>query len=189
VATDGEAGLSLFDKKDYDLVITDIVMPKKNGFEVIREIRARSNNATVPIIVASASAFASDQQESIEAGGDVFMAKPISIRDMLNTTCQLLNIITPIKENYSEVKENSTLPSLSIETTPLQLNASEKEKIQEIVELAELGRFFEIRSIIESTESQNLRELWICIEEPVNDLDSDRIIDIVNPIIDTNNKK
>jgi two-component system chemotaxis response regulator CheY len=79
-AGDGEVAVTMFKAGTYDLVLTDWNMPKKNGLDVIREIRAV--NATVPIIMVTTEAEKTRVLEAIQAGVSDYLVKPFTA-DML----------------------------------------------------------------------------------------------------------
>ena len=66
----------------YDFILMDIQMPKMNGYEATKAIRAMYPDARIPIIALSANAFAEDRIRSAEAGMDDHVAKPINIREL-----------------------------------------------------------------------------------------------------------
>lgn len=66
-----------------DLIVTDLLMPVMDGFEMIRRLRQRPEFANRPIIASSASVFESDLDQSIQAGSDNFLPKPIQAEDLL----------------------------------------------------------------------------------------------------------
>ena len=75
-AGDGEEALDLFYReKDIALIILDVMMPKRNGFEVCREIRETSK---VPIIMLTAKGEESDELNGFELGVDEYISKPFS---------------------------------------------------------------------------------------------------------------
>ncbi len=82
-AEDGAAGLSLA----YDLlpavIMTDLVMPRLDGFALIRHVRQHPRLAQSLIITMSASVFAEDQRKSLDAGSNLFLAKPIQTAELL----------------------------------------------------------------------------------------------------------
>jgi DNA-binding response OmpR family regulator len=78
VAGDGEEAVDLFDQQPFDLVVLDIMLPKKDGLEVCREIRGKS---TVPIIMLTARADEVDKVIGLELGADDYMTKPFSLRE------------------------------------------------------------------------------------------------------------
>ncbi|ADB17982.1 response regulator receiver protein [Pirellula staleyi DSM 6068] len=75
-AGDGEEAVALFQQSTFDLVLTDWNMPKKNGLEVIQEIRKL--NATVPIIMVTTEAEKTRVLEAIQAGVSDYLVKPFT---------------------------------------------------------------------------------------------------------------
>ncbi|HZS00741.1 MAG TPA: response regulator transcription factor [Chloroflexota bacterium] len=74
-AADGEQGLRLFYEQDPDVVVLDVTMPRKNGFEVLQEIRRVSD---VPVIMLTARGEETDQVRGLEMGADDYVTKPFS---------------------------------------------------------------------------------------------------------------
>ncbi len=92
-ASDGKVGLDLALDHLPDLIISDLTMPKMDGFELIRQIRADARLHTTPIVASSASVSAVDRQRSQAAGYQDFLAKPIEFDDLLATLQRHLNLI------------------------------------------------------------------------------------------------
>jgi DNA-binding response OmpR family regulator len=80
VAATPTAGLKLLEKKDPDLVVLDIMLPEKNGFEVCREIRATND---VPIIMLTARGEVTDRIVGLELGADDYLSKPFEPRELI----------------------------------------------------------------------------------------------------------
>lgn len=81
VAYDGEAGSELAELAIYDLLILDVMMPKMNGFEVAKKVRAR--HCGVPILMLTAKSDVSDRIEGLNAGADYYLTKPFDTRELL----------------------------------------------------------------------------------------------------------
>lgn len=79
-AYDGEQALEMFESKQPDLVVLDLMMPKKNGIEVCREIRAESRT---PIIMLTAKGEEIDRILGLELGADDYIVKPFSAREVV----------------------------------------------------------------------------------------------------------
>ncbi|URT68903.1 response regulator transcription factor [Cytobacillus firmus] len=78
-AEDGEEALKLLEKKQFDLVILDYMMPGLTGLDVIRKIRGeQALNKEVKILMLSAKSQQHEQEEVLKAGADYFMVKPFS---------------------------------------------------------------------------------------------------------------
>jgi len=82
-AENGEAGLALALDLLPDVIIIDLVMPRLDGFSLIRRLRQHPHLAHSLIITMSASVFAEDQRKSLDAGSNVFLAKPIQTHELL----------------------------------------------------------------------------------------------------------
>ncbi len=77
-ASDGREALQRFGEEHYDLVVLDLMMPKMDGLEVCRRLRARSD---VPIIMLTAKAEETDKVFGLELGADDYITKPFSMRE------------------------------------------------------------------------------------------------------------
>ncbi len=78
-ANHGEEGLAQAIKSQPHLIITNIMMPVMDGLEMIQKIRQTPALEKTPIIVSSAKVFARDQEDSLQAGADAFLPKPVQI--------------------------------------------------------------------------------------------------------------
>jgi len=80
IAPDGEEGLYLFDVNEYDLIILDIMLPKKDGITVCKEIR-KKNNST-PILMLTAKDTVPDKVLGLDVGADDYLVKPFSFIEL-----------------------------------------------------------------------------------------------------------
>jgi DNA-binding response OmpR family regulator len=87
-ATDGESGLQLALDRRPDLVILDIGLPRLDGYDVARELRARA--FTNPVLMLTARGTISDKVEGFDAGADDYLAKPFSYDELLARVRALL---------------------------------------------------------------------------------------------------
>lgn len=87
-AADGEVGLSAALHGAHDAAVVDIMLPKLNGFELIR--RVRQAGKALPIIVLSARGSVEDKVKGLEAGGDDYLAKPFSVTELIARVQALL---------------------------------------------------------------------------------------------------
>ncbi|MBD2043332.1 response regulator [Microcoleus sp. FACHB-672] len=91
-ASNGEEGLEKALQFQPDLIITDLVMPVLDGFEMMRRLRVSPQLKDLVVIVSSASVFAKDQHKSLEAGGNDFIPKPIQAEQLLQKLQKYLQI-------------------------------------------------------------------------------------------------
>ena len=80
-AHDGEAGYELATTGDYDVLVVDRMLPKRDGLSVIADIRAASNR--VPVLILSALGDVDDRVTGLRAGGDDYLAKPYAFSELL----------------------------------------------------------------------------------------------------------
>lgn len=80
-ANDGEEALEMLDKQYIDLIITDVMMPKMDGFALIKELRM--SEYKLPILLITAKDSIQDKKEGFLLGADDYMVKPINIEELL----------------------------------------------------------------------------------------------------------
>jgi len=80
-AADGASGLEAACAGGADLVLLDLMLPKKNGFEVLSELRASGSN--VPVIILTARGMEQDRVRGLEGGADDYVVKPFSAKELL----------------------------------------------------------------------------------------------------------
>jgi PAS domain S-box-containing protein len=81
--TDGAAALASVRRQPPDLILSDVMMPRLDGFELLRELRADPRTASVPVILLSARAGEESRVEGVQAGADDYLVKPFSSRELL----------------------------------------------------------------------------------------------------------
>ncbi|MEW8451369.1 MAG: response regulator [Candidatus Thiodiazotropha sp.] len=89
-AGDGQEAMERISESPPDLLILDVMMPRKNGFEVCREIRADSALSTMPILILSAKGREAEIKKGISLGADGYITKPFSTHDLVDRVNQLL---------------------------------------------------------------------------------------------------
>ncbi len=87
-ARDGNEALERFGREAFDLVILDIMMPGRSGYDVCREIRRK--HATVPIIMLTAKGEEIDKVVGLELGADDYVTKPFGVRELLARVAAVL---------------------------------------------------------------------------------------------------
>ena len=83
-AVNGLSGVSVAEAENVDLILLDINLPDIDGYEVARRIRRSSKTSLlhIPIIAITANALKGDAEKALDAGCDVYMSKPINIREL-----------------------------------------------------------------------------------------------------------
>jgi two-component system alkaline phosphatase synthesis response regulator PhoP/two-component system response regulator VicR len=82
-AADGEQAIKQLGKDDFDLLICDILMPKKNGWEVIKEAKSNPKTKDIPVIILTAKNEDSDMFKGYDLGASYYMTKPFTKGQLL----------------------------------------------------------------------------------------------------------
>ncbi len=88
VAYDGSMGLRLFNSKKFNLIISDIILPKLDGFELCKAIRCKDKN--IPILILTALGTTDDKLEGFDVGADDYIVKPFDLRELMARVKALL---------------------------------------------------------------------------------------------------
>ena len=126
VAQDGNDGLYQCSINDYDLIILDVLLPQRDGFEVCRELRARGT--TTPVLILTARAAVDDRITGFDAGADDYLTKPFSFRELLARIRALLRRDPHLLPDVIEIGDlviNSGNHHVSRAGSSIQLTAKE----------------------------------------------------------------
>jgi len=103
LATDGIAGLEAFNKGNFDLCVFDVMMPKKDGFTLAKEIREQ--NTEVPIIFLTAKTLKEDVLQGFKLGADDYITKPFNSEELLYRVQAVLKRSQKQLDPKEEIKE------------------------------------------------------------------------------------
>lgn len=81
LAYDGETGKNLAVKNSYNVIVSDVIMPKLNGYELVRELRANGNET--PVLLLSALDAIDEKVVGLESGADDYLSKPFAFQELL----------------------------------------------------------------------------------------------------------
>lgn len=90
-AEDGLTGLSLVEAEHPDVVLLDINLPDVDGYEVVRRLRANQTSRSLPVVAITAKALPGDAERALAAGCDLYMSKPIAVRELWATLERILS--------------------------------------------------------------------------------------------------
>ena len=140
VAHDGVEGLRYFFQNDYDLIISDIVLPKMDGFKLCKEIR--NVNDSIPILMLTALGNTDDKLEGFDAGADDYLTKPFDFRELLARISVLLKRQgkKPVKDeplSYLDLKIDTKTQKVYRDGTPIKLSPKEYELLFYMVKNAD----------------------------------------------------
>ena len=103
LATDGEAGYRAFKPNDFDICIFDVMMPKKDGFALARDVRKRDEH--VPIIFLTAKNLKEDILQGFQAGADDYITKPFVSEELLMRIQAILRRSQPQADEEDDTRE------------------------------------------------------------------------------------
>ena len=109
VATDGQMGLAMAKEEDFDLVVSDVMMPGMNGFELTKRLKNKFETCHIPIILLTALSTDDKVLEGTESGADAYITKPFSPQLLVARIFQLLDQRERLKQKFS--KEGQTVRS------------------------------------------------------------------------------
>ncbi|NOX18345.1 MAG: response regulator [Chlorobi bacterium] len=137
-----------------DIILIDLVMPVMNGYEAIKSIRSDDKFRNIPIIALSASIFEDDQIQSLSAGSDAFLPKPIDIDKLLEEMRKLLNV----SWKYDRIKhaEEHPLEAALIENEiipPKREAVPAREILEKIKGFSQMGDITSIKQTLEELEA------------------------------------
>ncbi|MEG0928969.1 response regulator transcription factor [Chryseobacterium sp.] len=129
-AYDGEKALELTSSQDFDLIITDIIVPLKNGLDFCREIK--SSKPHIPVIMLTALGTTDDKLEGFDSGADDYLTKPFEMRELIARVKVLMkrfSLLSPTEQllKYENIEMDLKLKSvsrngISIKLTPKEFN-------------------------------------------------------------------
>lgn len=154
---DGEEGLFWGMENEYDLIILDIMLPKKNGFYICKELRKSGN--TVPILMLTAKDTTEDKVKGLDAGSDDYIAKPFSFDEFLARIRALLRR----SQSYKT-------PVLSV--ADLEMNPASRKVTRGDVEIKLTGKEYSLLEYLIRnknklvTETRIIEHVWDMNYEP-----------------------
>ena len=139
-AYDGETGAEYAELGIYDLLIMDVMMPKLNGYQLAREVRAK--RCATPILMLTAKSGLMDRVEGLNAGADYYLTKPFDARELLACINALLR------------RQGAQVDVMSCGNTDLDLNSSTLFCGEHSVRLS--AREFDVMRLLMNAGAQNL---------------------------------
>lgn len=155
IAQDGKEGLDVFSKEDFDLIILDVMMPKIDGFTVLKEIRKNKNT---PIIMLTAKEEEVDKILGLELGADDYVVKPFSMRELIARVKAIL------RRCDFEMESSENPEVIEAGDLVIDLNKYEIKKRDKVIDLT--LREYELLKFLASNKDQVfsreelLEEVW-----------------------------
>lgn len=186
LCTDGEAGYRAFMKDKFDLCVFDVMMPKKDGFSLARDVR--QNNQDVPIIFLTAKTLKEDILEGFKIGADDYLTKPFSMEEL---TFRIEAILRRVRGKKNREKNFYKIGSFTFDTQKQILARGEEQtklttKESELLSLLcahaneILQRDYALKTIWIDDNYFNARSMDVYITKLRKHLKEDPSIEIIN---------
>ena len=158
-AEDGIMGITMVHREKPDLILLDIMLPEKNGFEICRELRDEGNNT--PIIMMTAKTEESDKVMGLDYGADDYISKPFGIREMM---ARIKAVLRRYEVNNDTVEKNSMDTIISVNDLSINVERHEVHVGDVQVELT-LKEFELLQYLVENrghvySRDQLLNNIW-----------------------------
>lgn len=117
IAQNGAEGVELAVETVPDIIISDVMMPEKDGFEVCRELKQDEHTSHIPIILLTAKGDRASKKEGLQTGADAYLAKPFDREELFIRLQKLIEVRQKLKEKYQHVSLID-MPGTAIENDP-----------------------------------------------------------------------
>ncbi len=156
-AKDGLEALDFIKKNKYSLILLDIMMPRLNGFDTLKEIR---KDHQTPVIMLTAREDEVDKVLGLELGADDYVVKPFSIRELLARVKAVLRRLGSVSDDEEEIEDEI----ISIGELEIDLNKFEVKKNDKIIDLTlrefELLKFLSSNPSVVFSREELLEKVW-----------------------------
>ena len=183
-ALNGDEALQIYNSEKPDVLVLDVMMPKKDGFTLAQEIRQK--NKYIPIIFLTAKSQTSDVLEGFQMGGNDYLKKPFSMEELIVRIKALLNRVE-LKSNVEQIEIgeysfNFTKQTLNYKEQTEQLTHREAELLFYLFEKKNevLDRSFILNKLWGNDDFFNARSMDVFISKLRKKLKNDESIQILN---------
>lgn len=149
---DGESGLDLGLAGIYDIILLDLMLPKKNGIEVLKELREQE--ITTPVLILTAKDSITDKVQGLDSGADDYLAKPFSTPELLARIRALLRRKT---ENINE--DSISFGDIELNISSYELISGTK-RVKVSLKECEIMKYFLQRPNFVVTKDELIIKLW-----------------------------
>lgn len=126
-ASDGQEALVVVETYHPDLMVTDIVMPRLNGYELVKRVRQHPAFHSLPVIFLTSRNRTEERIQGYQSGGDIYLPKPFELAELGAAICSLLERSQRISGSYLSAEANShSLHNAENPQFPLNLSPRER---------------------------------------------------------------
>ncbi len=157
IASDGEEGLWQLKTKTPALIVLDLMLPRKNGYEVMQQLKVQEATAHIPVIILTAKADEVDKVLGLELGADDYMTKPFSPRELIARIKAVMRRMD--HEAAAEKSKKIVYEKLEIDDMKHEVRYDNKMMVLTSKEYRLLKYFLEHRGIVLSRDAL-LQNIW-----------------------------
>ncbi len=128
-ASDGIQALRLMDEMDFDLVISDIMMPHKDGVSLCSDIKKDINTSHIPVILLTAKTSLESKIEGVDSGADLYFEKPVDLTYLKLAVLNLFRNRQQLKEHYAK--------TYNADSSELSTTDQDNQFLKQLIELIE----------------------------------------------------
>ena len=130
ICNNGKEALKQLLSGDFDLVVSDVVMPEMDGITLLKNIKGNANISHVPVIMLTSKSEISDRLEGIKLGADAYLAKPFSLEELHLTIDNLIDNVRRLKGKFSgALKQDDKVEKIEVKGNDEEL----MERIMKVV--------------------------------------------------------
>lgn len=158
-AEDGIIGITMVHREKPDLILLDIMLPEKNGYEICRELR--DEGSETPIIIITAKTEETDKVMGLEYGADDYISKPFGIREMM---ARIKAVLRRYENTADHVHKDSSDTVLSVGDLTINVDRHEVREGDRVIDLT-LKEFELLKYLVENrgrvfSRDQLLNNVW-----------------------------
>ena len=184
-AENGFQGLAKLLELKPDVTITDLQMPVMDGLEMLRQLRAVDNLKNLLVIVSSASVSEIDRHNSIDAGGDDFLPKPVNAQELF----KMLDRHLGIEWKYAQTRNIEIMPKSSASDIVIdnpQILSPPLEELEILLALVQRGRLNQLSAKAQQIQQSNQK--YISFVKPIlqwtEDFEADKIEEFIQSFLE-----
>jgi PAS domain S-box-containing protein len=137
---DGESALKSARERRPDLILSDVMMPRMDGFELLRAVRADEDLKNIPVILLSARAGEESRVEGLDAGADDYLVKPFSARELVARVGSSLAMAKMRRESLEKFRELSEHLETEVRARTKELEERSNDLLVQSQQMRELSR-------------------------------------------------
>jgi len=153
-AGDGKTGMDMAVKRDYDLLLLDLILPRGDGFEILTRVRA--TRPTLPVIILTARGEEADRIRGLQLGADDYVVKPFSVKELLARVEAVLRRSPQRPRDVQKVK----IKNGEVDFTRCEIRFESRERCELSEKEMELLRYLAVHAGRAVSRDEILENVW-----------------------------